>query len=243
MPADIILYALIAAGLIFWLNNILGNKNGNESDRPTSFSSDEKSEPPLKPIINDKSENVVSLNTSVGDQFALPRHVNIENKTTENMLLELAEEHDNFDLEHFTGGVADAFAIVVESFADGDKETLKELLDKPVYKAFASEIDARKKRKESVTTQIQSVRQVSLIEAKSKKDIIYLTARITAQEICVIRDDKDEIISGNPDKVTEMVDVWVFGFDTKTEGPEWLVYETRDDEIEDHKTPLPDSSK
>jgi hypothetical protein len=38
-----------------------------------------------------------------------------------------------------------------------------------------------------------------------------------------------------------MKDVWVFGRDIASNEPEWHLYETRDDEIEDHKTPLPDA--
>ncbi len=238
MPVDIILYALIAAGLVFWLNNILGTKNGEEKNHKLP-SSDNNAEASMKPI--DKNPNIVGLNTNVGDVFSLPRHVKIENKTAENNLLDIAEENADFDLEHFTSGVADAFSIVVESFADGDKETLENLLVKPVYEAFANEIDARIERGETVTTQIQAVRKVDIIEANLKESIIYLTVRFTAQEICVIRDKDQNIISGDPEKVTEMVDVWVFGRDITAEGPEWLVYETRDDEHEDHKTPLPES--
>ena len=238
MPVDIILYALIAAGLVFWLNNILGTKNGEEKDRHFP-SSNNANEAPLMPLEN--NPNVVGLNTNVGDVFVLPRHVKIENKTAENNLLDIVEEHSNFDLEHFASVVADAFSIVVESFADGDKETLKSLLAEPVYKAFDKEIDARKKRGETVTTEIKAVRKVDIIEAYLKENIVYLTVRFTAQEICVIRDDDQNTISGDPEKVTEMVDVWVFGRDINAEGPEWLVYETRDDEQEDHKTPLPES--
>jgi len=238
MPVDIILYAIIAAGLVFWLNNILGTKNGEEKNhRPSS--SNGSQDAPLTP--HDKKTNVIGLNTNVGDVFVLPHHVKIENKTAENNLLDIAESHENFDLNHFASGVSDAFSIVVESFADGDKETLNTLLADAVYDAFVKEIDARTERGETVTTEIQAVRKVDIIEAYLKEKIIYLTVRFTAQEICVIRDSEEKIISGNPDKVTEMVDVWVFGRDTTAEGPEWLVYETRDDEQEDHKTPLPES--
>ena len=234
------IYALIAAGLVFWLNNILCTKNGEEKD--SKFSSFEKNhETPLMPL--DKKPNVVGLSTNVGDVFMLPRHVKIENKTAENNLLDIAEAHNNFDLEHFASVVADAFSMVVESFAEGDKETLESLLTEPVYKAFASEIDARKERGETVETEIKAVRKVDIIEANLTDETVYLTVRFTAQDICVIRDDDQNIISGDPEKVTEMVDVWVFGRDINSEGPEWLVYETRDDEQEDHKTPLPESKE
>ena len=37
MPADLIIYALITAGLIFWLRSILGTKHGEERERNVAF--------------------------------------------------------------------------------------------------------------------------------------------------------------------------------------------------------------
>lgn len=239
MPIDIILYALIVAGLVFWLHRVLGTRHGEEKDRRPSPPLDSDKAPLLKAI--NKEKNVVNLTAHLGDKFNLPMHVKIENKTAENKLLDIAKLYESFDLEHFAAGVPDAFSIVVEAFAGGDKETLKGLLAEPVYQAFVQEIDAREKRGEKITTEIHAVRKVDILKAEMKEDTVLLTVRFTAQETCVIRDEQGDIISGNPDKITEMVDVWVFGRDLKKQGPEWLVYETRDDEIEEHKTPLPES--
>ena len=40
MSADILLYALVAAGLVFWLRNILGTRHGDERQRSNPFSSE-----------------------------------------------------------------------------------------------------------------------------------------------------------------------------------------------------------
>ena len=56
----------------------------------------------------------------------------------------------------------------------------------------------------------------------------------------MITDKAGKIISGDPDKTTVIVDVWVFGRPLNFDGPEWYLYETRDEDAEDHKTPLPE---
>ena len=205
--------------------------------------------PPLLIVMTPRSshmladkQNVVSLNAHVGDKFFLPAHVKIENKTAENKLIDLAKKHPEFDLEHFASGVSDAFAIVVESFAEGDKETLQDLLAEPVYEAFERAIDERDERGEKVVTQIQAVKKAEITKADLQDNMLYLTVKFTAKEICVIRDKDDNIISGDPEKATQMTDIWIFGRALDSDAPEWLVYETIDDVPEDHKTPMPESS-
>ncbi len=244
MPADILLYALIAAGLVFWLKNILGTRDEDESDhgqkRPSIFS--DSDEDNTESSFKRGESNVVSLEALMGAQpiANLPRHVRIDNKTTENALEEIIKDHENFDLNHFADGAEQAFQIIIEAFADGDLETLKNLLDDNVYQAFEEAIKERQKREESVTTDIQSIEKLDITEVAIEEDILKITVRFTAREICVIRDKAGEIVSGDPEKITQMVDVWVFGRDVNAEGPEWFLYETRDDEIEDHKTPVPE---
>lgn len=241
MPADILLYALVAAGLVFWLKSILGTREDDDlpSKSSTLFSD---SDPSLQKDGKD-GNNVVSLDALMGVQpiTDLPAHVRIDNKTAENMLEDIAKQYEEFDLYHFAQGAEQAFQIIIEAFADGDLETLKDLLDKPVYQAFESAIKDRLKREESVSTEVQSIEKMDIIDAELADNILKITVRFTAKEICVIRDKAGDIISGDPEKETQMVDVWVFGRDMRAEGPEWYLYETRDDEIEDHKTPVPDS--
>ena len=70
----------------------------------------------------------------------------------------------------------------------------------------------------------------------------YITVQFTADETCVIRNSDDVVISGDPDRITEMCDIWVFAKDMKSKDPVWQLVETRDGEPEDHKTPVPDAS-
>lgn len=244
MPADILLYALIAAGLIFWLRSILGTRHEDE-DPPRFLSEDEKDpfSPPAKKESGSDKSNIINLDNVVGQRFDLPLHIRIDNKTAENNLEDLAKKYPDFDLNHFLEGAQHAFPMIIEAFADGDKETLQNVLVKPVYDAFEKVIEEREKRGEKVETEVKSVEKIDVVEAIVKDDIFYITLRFTARETCVIRDKSGEIISGDPDRTTQMIDIWVFGRELNSDGPEWYLYETRDDEIEDHKTPIPEAGK
>jgi predicted lipid-binding transport protein (Tim44 family) len=244
MPADILLYAIIAAGLIFWLKTIIGTTDEDDPvDQGTKKRESEESNF-LSPVLGKekpRSDNVTRLNALSGRRLDLPAHVKFDNKTAENALEDIALTHPDFDLSHFLSGAEQAFSLVVEAFAEGDLDTLQDLLAKPVYETFAAAVKARKKSGESLFTAIQSVDRMEIVEAAVRDKTLFIAVRFHAREIHYSRDKEGNIISGDPDRITSMVDVWVFGQPENESGPEWYLYETRDDEEEDHKTPVPEA--
>lgn len=245
MPADIIVYALIAAGLIFWLRNILGTRNGEERDRPNpyaraaekaveakndpddTFSASEESETPQDRIA-DLAENPTAT-------------LSVENKTAELGLIDIANADRNFEISTFLNAAQDAFVYVVEAFAEGDRETLKGLLAPVVYDAFESAIQEREEAEESMEMEIQAVRKSQVVEARlENKRKAFVTVYFVADEITVTKDKDGEIISGHDEKVTEMIDIWTFTRDIKSRDPRWLVCETRSDDPDDNEK-IPDT--
>ncbi len=247
MTADLILYALVAAGLIFWLKSILGSRDEDDDGKSGglfSSMSDEDRESiieALKDTQKEKNPNVVSLDAVAATGFILPRHIRIDNKTTENNLLEISKEHESFYLNHFLEGAEYAFPMIIEAFAEGDKETLESVLATPVYDAFVNVIDERIERGETVETEVKAIEKIDVLESVIKDDMLFITLKFTARETCIIRDKAGEIIAGDLNRTTEMKDIWVFGRNILSSEPEWYLYETRDDEVEEHKTPLPDA--
>lgn len=244
MPADILLYALVAAGLVLWLRNILGTRHGDERQRPNPFSMEEtkaERKPTDTPKRSGDQQPVAMFDIEVEEE-PLPRNVEIDNKTAENGLEEISRAEKNFDLIHFVTGAQDAFALIVEAFAVGDREILKSLLAKNVYNAFDGAIKQRESNGQSVSTEIHAVRKAKILDAQVQNKMAFITIEFTADETCIVRDKDGEIVEGDPDRITEMVDIWTFGRQIKSKDPRWLVYETRDGEPEDHKTPVPDAS-
>ncbi len=230
MPIDIILYAIIAAVLVVWLRNTLGTIDDDEprKQNPVTMMENQK-----------KDSDIAEKREEERKQKMLENYV--ENKNAEMGLKSISRLDSNFNVENFLKGAQDAFVMIVEAFAKGDKDLLKKFLAAGVYESFEAVIDERIEKGEKVETEIHAVRKSEIIDAKTEGSMAFITIRFKAEETCVIKDSLDEVISGNPDKITEMVDVWVFGRDTKSNDPTWFVYETRDDEEEEHKTPMPEA--
>ncbi len=245
MPTDILLYAFIAGVLIVWLRNILGTRHGDERprDNPFSLSEDKTGKPAddARGRVIDMVDNPEEAAFKLQDATLPLKNLIIRNAQAEEGLMQLMRTQRDFDPHKFVQNAKEAFALVVESFAAGDRRMLRDLLAPTVLRDFEQVIDDRAKTGETTTTEVHAVRRAEILDVKQAGKMAYITLRFTADETCVVRDSSGAIISGNPDRITEMVDVWTFGKDIKSRDPVWLVYETRDDAVESHKTPLPES--
>ena len=231
LPADLVVYALVAAGLVFWLRNILGTRDVDDpGPQPINIQDhlpDAKSSQP--PGIETTQDVIAALADTKGI-------AGVDNQTAVQGLVDISDVDKNFDIHVFLQAAQDAFAIVVESFADGDRETLEDLLSPEVYAVFESVIKQREDKGEKHQSEIHAVKKADVIEARLEKKMAYITVRFVADETAVAYDDVENIISGHPDKTSEMKDIWVFGRDTKSKDPRWLVYETRSDFEGDNET-------
>lgn len=242
MPLDLILYALVAVVLVFWLRNTLGTRHGEERQRDNPLNNLDLEQNSKNPVDLGKVIDITDIQELDAD-FDGRRFPGLDIKPEAVAgLIDIMKYDRSFDPYRFVQGAKDAFPMILEAFAQGDVETLQDLLAPKIYKSFVDVIDSRIARGETISTEIHAVRKVQIIETRLAGRMAYVTLRMTADETCVIRDAEKQIISGNPDRVTELTDVWTFGRNTASKDPTWLVYETRDDVKEESgKTPIPDA--
>lgn len=241
MDPTLILYALIAGGLVFWLRSVLGTRHGDERERPNPFAtqSTEQQRDALPESAFSDDGATVSL---VGIRPSLPRNVSLASDDVERGLEDIARFDRDFDAAKFTQNAQDAFVIIVEAFAQGDRDTLQTLLEPSVYDGFDKALRDREANGEQYSTEIHAVRKAEVLAARVEGKSAYVTIRFIADETCVIKNREGAIVAGDPDRITEMNDIWTFSKSLKNRDPIWLLHETRDGDVkEDHKTPLPDT--
>ncbi len=239
MSGELLLYALVAGGLVFWLRSILGTRHGEERDRSSNIISLD-----LDSAANDKADNASAFESGEDMIASLIENkdgvASIQGKDAEAGLMDIIAADKNFDMKFFFEAIQDVFAMVVEGFGEGDKEMLEDLLAPDVYNAFATAIDAREKSGETLSNEIQAINKAEIIEAKLDGKQANITVRFTASEISVTRDAEGEIIAGHPERAIEMLDIWTFSKDIKSRDPRWFVVETRGDFDGDNET-IPNS--
>lgn len=228
MPADLIIYAIVAAGLVFWLRNVLGTRSDDDPQRPVPYLQPEKirddgAQPYARPDSVSAEERIIELSEHPS------RNLAVDNKGAEAGLIDIARADRSFDITRFLEGAQDAFSIIVEAFAQGDRETLRGLLAEPVCKAFEGVITSRESRGEKAEAEIRAIRKAEVVKARLEGKMAYITVRFTAEEVFAVRGAGGEVIEGQSDRVTIMRDIWTFGRKIGSKDPTWLVYETRDD--------------
>ncbi len=115
---DILIFAAIAAFIIYRLRSVLGKRTGFQKQQP-------------KHEHNQKNEKEQIYKTP----SLLDNELKLEN---------VYKKVNNFDHKQFLEGAKKAFEIIITSFNKGDKKTLKELVSKEVYSAFEKAIDHKK---------------------------------------------------------------------------------------------------
>ena len=117
---DILIFAGIAAFLVFRLRNVLGKRTGFSKKTKENFNlvPNEKNGIKINPAP-ELQENISKLKTAY-------------------------EAMDDFDHNNFIEGAKIAFETIINAFNKGDKKTLKNLLTPDVFTSFEEAIDSKK---------------------------------------------------------------------------------------------------
>jgi predicted lipid-binding transport protein (Tim44 family) len=138
----------------------------------------------------------------------------------------VAREDRSFDPKHFLTGGRAAYEMIVTAYAAGDRRQLRNLLSREVSEGFETAIREREQRGETVETRFVSIDGADLIGAEVRGKTAQVTVRFQSQLVSVTRDRAGAVIDGNPDKVTDVTDVWTFARDATSRDPNWKLVAT-----------------
>jgi predicted lipid-binding transport protein (Tim44 family) len=138
----------------------------------------------------------------------------------------IARDDKSFDVKHFLTGARAAYEMIVTAYAAGDRRQLRSLLGREVYDGFEAAIKEREQRGETVETRFVSIEAADVIGAELRGRTAQVTVRFVSQLVSVTRDRAGAVIDGNPDKVTDVTDVWTFARDISARDPNWKLVAT-----------------
>ena len=132
-----------------------------------------------------------------------------------------------FDPQEFVAGANAAFEMVVQAFAQGDRETLQTLLSDGVYENFEKAIRSREEAGETLENTLVGIRSLDAIEAYMEGRIANVTLKIVSEQVNVTKNSDGEVVDGDPNNIGEITDIWTFARDTSTRDPNWELVATR----------------
>ena len=235
---EILFWAAIAVFLVLRLHATLGSRTGHER----------KAEWPPSSPTESPDPKVISLDSKRSPEHDTPSENNTtpktptvaavhQGKTTQHPLdpdsplaqglRAITERDDSFDSAAFLNGAATAFDMILTAFADGDRETLKNLLSEAVFDNFNQAITAREAAGNHLETTLVALSDAELVSARHQDHSAVLDVSFVSEQITVTRNSAGEIIAGDPNSVRQIRDLWTFARDLRSQNPNWELVETR----------------
>lgn len=127
--------------------------------------------------------------------------------------------------KQFLQGAEIAYESILTSFAKGEKENLKKLLNKDIYINFEQAINHRNKENIKSELTFIGVKQSNVEKFEKIKNDLFATVKIVCEIISVKKDKEDNIIEGNPDRIKTVTDYWKFTKNALSDNPNWYLAE------------------
>ena len=135
-----------------------------------------------------------------------------------------------FDIEEkkkFLKGAELAYETIVNSFAKGDKKSLRDLLTKEMRENFESAIEERNSK--NIKSELTFIGIKSSVIEKFEKTAtaLFFTVKFVSEIISVKKDKDNNVVEGDPNKIKTVIDRWKFTRKTSSMNPNWYLAEIK----------------
>ncbi len=229
---DIIFFAMIAVFLVLRLRGVLGRRDSDENKFDEMFNRDRTDD--------SADNNVVQLSERENKQFtddagfdgqdSDEQAIDPDVPATDELSTGLQSIHaldPTFNTEDFLVGARVAFEMVLNAYASGDTDTLKQLLSNDVYANFAKVIQDREQAGHVMEDTLVGIQSADMLEAYLEGRVANVTVKFITDQINITRDENGDVVEGSPNTVITVADFWTFSHDTKSKNPNWALVATR----------------
>lgn len=147
-----------------------------------------------------------------------------------------------FSIAHFMTGATAAYSMILEAFASGDRDLLKDLLTPGTFTIYDEAITEREKAGQTQITDLGRLRKASIKAAKTDGTIAHISVLYEADLTSALRDADGELVMGDPDVLSSVSEVWEFERDMKGADINWRLANVEPSEGEPLEAdPTPDT--
>jgi len=230
---------IVAVVVILKLRSVLGRRTGDEEARVERYRAERQGAPAAS------TDNVVAIPrrdrdtvvpapvpdvTEADAEQRIKAYAGVDAEVRSG-LLDIARMDSAFDPETFIRGAKQAYEMIVTAFAEGNRKLLKGLLSADVYDGFVRAITEREGRGQQVDQSFVGISKAEILESELKSGIANITVRFVSQLITATRDKAGAIISGDPQQIKDVTDIWTFKRDISSAkaraNPNWELVATQ----------------
>ncbi|WP_156377020.1 MULTISPECIES: TIM44-related membrane protein TimA [unclassified Brevundimonas] len=202
---QIIIFAVIAAIVLFQLYNVLGKKVGRQPE------DDARSKPAVLAPAGARPEQAAG-------------RPGILDAVTLASIASLKARDPNFDPVRFLEGARQAHETIVRAYAAGDRETLKPLLTPAVMDSFEAGIAARESRGETEIAEFLHPARADLEQASAEENRATAKVRFLAE----LRNTVTSADAAAEPQIEErrVAELWTFERTLGASDPNWVLART-----------------
>ena len=138
-----------------------------------------------------------------------------------------ANTFDESAKREFLKGAEIAYETIVTNFSKGKLKDIKSLLDITVYDQFNTALGERESKNYSSETTFIGINSAEIKHHQQNKNMLEVTVEFVSEIISCIRDKENKIVSGDPEKVKKVNDIWKFAKDSRSSNPNWILIDTQ----------------
>jgi predicted lipid-binding transport protein (Tim44 family) len=228
VPFDILIFAVIAAFLVYRLYSVLGTRHGDEGARPNPFLAG--SAPPRALPVASRPAVLPARAKRPPTPDELGHMIDpASNKDgrVETGLAEIIQADPGFDAAEFLQGARHAFEMIVTAYNKGDLGALQALVSPKLHADFTAGVKARAAAGRTAETIIHRIKSSLITEAHLGGVMAYITVDFIVEETAFARDAAGVVVDGSAERVIEIEDVWTFTRDIRAADPNWTLIETK----------------
>ncbi len=216
-PLDLVFWALVAGFLLLRLRAVLGRTDEADlarrkrakvpmahTDRPARGSEDGELLP---------EERAALAHRGLEETIAAIRRI-----------------EPDFSLARFLEGARAFYAMVLEAYWTGDRETLRQFLTPDVYEDFVRAIDEREAAGEQIEGHIAQIDRITVEDVRLHDSDAEIDLRFVAEIAVVTKDREGRVLAGDPEQAQRVEDLWTLTRRLGSPDPNWTLSATHSED-------------
>ena len=127
----------------------------------------------------------------------------------------------------FLSGAKIAYENIITDFSKGNLKSIKNLLEKNVFKQFELAIQEREKQGNTSETTFIGINSADIKNYNQQNNMFEVTVDFVSEIISCVKDKEKKLVSGDPEKIKKVYDTWKFSREIKSLSPNWLLVDTQ----------------
>ena len=144
--------------------------------------------------------------------------------------IKLKKQPTEFDInqkKQFLKGAEIAYETIINSFAKGDRKSLKDLVTEEMNKNFESAIEERNSKNIKSELTFIGIKSSTIEKFEKTAEALFFTVKFISEIISFKKDKDNNVIEGDPNKIKTVIDRWKFTRKISSMNPNWYLAETK----------------